>query len=127
RVGLPDAELRVQPDGVTLVQLDTIFYTRRPVFEHSVQLLGYDVDIRAEPAEFRWRHGDGTEQTTTTPGAPYPAMDVIHRYTDAHVTVRASVDVTYRVRWRVNGADWHTLDETLTAAGPRTSVRVKEA
>lgn len=127
RVGLPDAEISVQPEGATLVNFDTIFYTDRPVFTHTVTLLGYEVDIRAEPAEFRWHHGDGTEQITETPGGPYPAMDVIHQYADAHVTVRPRVDVTYRVSWRVDDADWHELDELLTATGSPTTLDVKEA
>lgn len=127
RVGLPAAEVSVQPEDATLVNFDTIFYTDRPVFTRTVTLLGYSVDIEATPSEFLWHHGDGTEQATETPGAPYPEMDVTHQYTDAHVTVHPSVDVTYRVRWRVDDGAWHGIDETLTATGAPTSLRIKEA
>lgn len=126
RVGLPDATVQVQPEEETLVQLPTIFYTDPAGLEESVTLLGFTVDIDAAPVEYDWHHGDGSEQTTTTAGAPYPAKDITHTYTDAHVTVHPSVDVTYQVRWRVDGGEWQTIDQTLTATGPTTDLEIKE-
>ncbi|MGH3358714.1 MAG: hypothetical protein ACRDO7_07905 [Nocardioidaceae bacterium] len=127
RVGLPSATVNIQPEGATLVNFDTIFFTERPEFTRTVSLLGYSVDIAAEPSEYVWHHGDGSSQATTTAGAPYPEMDILHRYSDAHLTVHPSVDVTYRVRWRVDDAGWHSIDEPLTATGPPTALRIKEA
>ena len=128
RIGLPSASIAVQPPGgATLINFDTIFYTQRPDFARTVELLGYSVDIKAQPTRYTWHHGDGTTQTSDGPGAPYPAKTIVHRYSDAHVTVRPSVDVTYKVRWRVGDAAWHALDDTLTASGGSVALEVKEA
>ena len=127
RIGLPSAAITVQPPGgATLINFDTIFSTRRPEFARTVGLLGYSVDIEATPTTYLWHHGDGTSQTSDGPGSPYPAKTIVHRYTNADVTVRPSVDVTYEVRWRVGDADWHALDTTLTASGPSVPLQVKE-
>src|SRR5690606_13086218 len=92
RIGFPRLRVSIQPEGSTLVNLETIFHTSAAPFERSVDILDSTVDLRAEPASFTWHHGDGTTQSTTTPGRPYPAMDVIHQYAKPG-TVRARVDV----------------------------------
>lgn len=127
RIGLPSLQVRVQPDTATLVNFATIFYAEPQTFERTVSLLGFSVDVRAEPSSYRWMFGDGQEATTQSPGAPYPATDITHKYADAHVTVNPRVDVTYEVQYRVDGGAWQALDETLTAQGPATELRIKEA
>lgn len=126
-IGLPSLQVNVQPGGETLVNVDTIFYTQPQPFERSVQLLGFDVDLVAEPVSYQWVHGDGTTATTTVPGRPYPAMDVTHRYETPAEDVQARVDVTYRVRFRVDGGPWTTIAQTLLASGPVAVLDVKEA
>ncbi len=51
----------------------------------------------------------------------------MHEFTDAHTTVRPSVDVTYTARFRVNGGAWQDIAETVTIAGPGGSLRIAEA
>jgi hypothetical protein len=126
-IGLPSLQLKIQPGAETLVNVDAILYTEPQPFERSVELLGFDVDLVAEPVGYRWIHGDGTTATTTGPGRPYPAMDVVHRYTAPSDDVQARVDVTYRVRFRVDGAAWQTIGQTLLASGPTTTLDVDEA
>jgi hypothetical protein len=109
------------------VHLDTIFFAEPEPFARTVQLLGFTVDVEATPGSYAWSFGDGSTSTTSTPGGPYPDKSVTHAYTDAHVTERASVDVTYVVRFRVDGGAWQSIDETVTADGPATAVAVKEA
>jgi hypothetical protein len=127
RIGLPTLETHTQPQDKTLVNFDTIFYTEPHPFSATVTLLGQQVDITAEPTSYTWHHGDGTDTTTRTPGAPYPAKDITHRYTRGDTTVRPRVDVTYTARFRVNGGAWQDIDETVTIAGPQTSLRITEA
>lgn len=127
RLGLPGLPLQVQPADATLVNFDTIFYTEPQPFDHSVTLVGFDVRVVAEPVSYGWWFGDGATLTTGIPGAPYPAKDVIHRYDDAHVTVEPSVDVTYQVRYSVDGGEFQQLETTLTAEGPPTGLRIREA
>ena len=127
RLGLPRLTVRVQPAGETLVNFDTIFYTDPPQWSRSVVLLGFEVDVVATPTGYGWRFGDGTSVSTTGPGAPWPAKDVTHRYTDAHVTVSPRVDTAYEVSYRVDGGDWQTITETVPAAGLPVGLRIREA
>ncbi|MCU1676237.1 MAG: hypothetical protein JWM93_995, partial [Frankiales bacterium] len=111
----------------TLVNVDTNMYAEPRPFERSVTLLGFDVDIVAEPVAYAWFPGDGSSRTTDRPGRPYPAMDVTHRYTAPAHDVRVRVDVTYRVRFRVDGGAWRTIEQTLVATGPAAVLDVKDA
>ncbi|NRQ50489.1 hypothetical protein [Aeromicrobium stalagmiti] len=126
-IGLPSLEVKIQPGEETLVNVATIFYTQPQPFQRSIDLLGFDVDLDATPVRYRWVHGDGTTRSTSRPGRPYPAMDVTHRYRQAADGVRARVDVTYRVRYRVDGGAWQGLGQTLVASGPVAELDVKEA
>ncbi len=126
-IGLPSLQVQIQPGTATLVNVPTIFYTEPERFSRSVTLLGFDVDLVATPVRYRWWHGDGTASTTTKPGRPYPSTDVTHRYRQPAESVSPRVDVTYRVRYRVDGGSWSTIDQTLLASGPTTTLEVKEA
>jgi hypothetical protein len=119
--------VRIQPGDETLVNIETIFYTRPQPFERSIALLGFDIDLSAEPVRYTWVHDDGTASTTSRPGKPYPAMDVTHRYREPADDVHPRVDVTYRVRYRVDGGAWQTIGQTLQASGPAAELDVREA
>jgi len=126
-IGLPRLPVSIQPGERTLVNADTIFSTAPVRFNHSVTLLGFDVDLVATPTSYTWHHGDGTSRSTSKPGRPYPAFDVTHRYRRAADVVRPSVDVTYQVRYRVDGGAWTTISQTITAPGPAAELEVREA
>lgn len=126
-IGLPAVRARTQPAGKTLVNFDTIFFAEPETFQSTITLLAQQVDIEATPAQFTWQHGDGTTAQTQTPGAPYPAKDIVHQYTAAHQTVQTKVDVAYTARFRVNGGAWQDIDESVTIAGPATPLRISEA
>ena len=127
RLGLPSLEARTQPEDKTLVNFATIFYAEPESFARTLTLLGQQVEVEAEPVQFTWHHGDGTSQTTTSPGAPYPSKEITYSYTDAHTTVAPSVDVTYAARFRVGGGGWQDIAETVTIAGPSSPLRISEA
>ncbi len=95
RLTWPQASLVIQPpQGETLVNFDTIFYTTstEPVSQ-SVQLLGAQVEIVATPSAYTW-HWDQAEHATVAAdaepfvtsdhGAPYPDQTITWQYTDAH-------------------------------------------
>lgn len=127
QIGLPSLQVRTQPEDATLVNIPTIFYTRPEDFRRSITLLGFDIDLVADPVRYRWSHGDGTTSSTGRPGKPYPSMDVTHLYEQPAETVKPKVDVIYRVKYRVDGGNWSTLDQTLTATGPLGELEVREA
>ena len=126
-IGLPSLRIQIQPGDKTLVNIPTIFYTQPQPFTRSITLLGFDVDLTAEPTSYQWIHGDGTTTTTTTPGKPYPAKDITHRYRQPAHNIQPRVDVTYQVTYRVDNGPWQTLQQTLLASGPTTQLDVNEA
>ena len=127
RVGLPELVARVQPDGKTLVNLDTIFHTDSAPVSVDLTILGQAVEVVATPQTYHWVFGDGTSRTTSTPGEPYPARTITHRYGKARVTVFPHVEVSYGGRFRVNGGGWQDIGGTVTTVGPPTALRVAEA
>lgn len=125
-VGLPRLDLHIEPHGTTLVNFDTNLYAEPVPFSYTVNLLGNTIDLNAVPVSYTWNHGDGTTQTTTSPGSPYPILEVTHQYQQPG-TVTLSVDVTYRVYYRINGGPGAELSTTITAPGPGHDLRIREA
>ena len=127
RLSLPAAELVVQPpNGRTLVNFETNFFTEQGEFARSVRLLGREVELRIWPESFTWRFGDGVERSTSEPGAAYPNLQVTHRYARKG-RVAPSVDVTYAAQFRVGGGEWRDVDGTVTVPGAPESLRVVTA
>lgn len=127
RIPLPESQLVVQPPGgETLVNFATNFYTEAEPFERSVTLVGQRVDLRIWPSRFGWSFGDGTDTSTTEPGAAYPDLEITHEYTTAG-EVGPSVDTTYSAEFRVNGGAWEPVIGTVTMAGQPVGLQVRTA
>lgn len=125
---LPASTLVIQPpDGLTLVNFDTNFYTTdtRPI-SRTVMLLGRRVTLEATPSTFHWRFGDGERLSTSEPGAPYPDLTVTHNYLRKG-TYRPSLATTYTGRYRVGGGPWRTIPGTVTIDGTGQPLRAIEA
>ncbi len=125
-VPMPRLRLAIQPGGRTLVNVPTILHTRPTTLRRTIDLLGHEVEVRATPVRYTWHHGDGTARTTRSPGKPYPAKTVTHRYRKSSPRLLARVDTTYTVRYRVDGGAWTGLGDTLTATGPSVGLRVDQ-
>ncbi|WP_156391941.1 MULTISPECIES: PKD domain-containing protein [unclassified Nocardioides] len=128
RLKLPAAKLVIQPpDGLTLVNFDTNFYTTstRPI-SRTVTLLGQRVTLEATPAEFEWTFGDGESLATTEPGAPYPALRITHNYLQTG-TYQPSLDTVFTGRYRVGGGPWQQIPGTVTIEGTGQDLRAIEA
>lgn len=127
RLGVPAS--KVEGPAYTLVNLETTFYTRPQPVERSLTIIGYGVDVEITPTSYRWEWGDGSSETSATPGRPYPSTDITHIY--LHDTPRGStavsVDVTYSARFRVDGGSWQTIPDALTIPGAPSDVPVKQA
>lgn len=127
RVPIPAAKLLVQPpNGRTLVNFATNFYTEREEFTRTVRLLGQRVELRITPAQFTWHFDDGESTSTSTPGAPYPKLEVTHDYPEKG-PVSPRVDTTYTALFRVNGGAWQPVPGSVTIPGESVSLDVVEA
>jgi hypothetical protein len=91
-----------------------------------VTLLGQGVDLHIVPSQFGWRFGDGESLATAEPGAPYPDLDVTHRYLKKG-EVAPSVDTTYTATFRVNGGPWRAVPGSVTIAGAAVDLEVLTA
>ena len=127
RIPLPAADLVIQPpNGRTLVNFKTNFYTEQGELSRTVTLLGRQVELRIWPASFQWRFGDGESAQTTEPGAAYPDLQVTHEYTQKG-RVAPSVDTTYAAQFRVGAGPWRDVAGTVTIPGTPQALRVVEA
>jgi len=128
RVGIPPEQ--VEAPNYTLVNLETTFYTTPAPIDRSLTIIGYAVDVHIEPTSYTWQWGDGSSDTTTTPGEPYPNTDVTHTYVHATrdgPSNAVSVDVTHSIRYRVDGGEWLEVPETIAIAGEATGLPIKQA
>jgi hypothetical protein len=128
RVGIPSGDIHAP--HFTLVNLETTFYTRPHRLDRVLTILGYSVDVEIHPTRYTWHWGDGTSQTTETPGQPYPSDDVTHTYrhaTEPEHDLALSVDVTYTGRYRVDGTAWTAIPQPITISGAPTALPVKQA
>jgi hypothetical protein len=126
-LALPGSNLLVQPpNGRTLVNFDTNFFTDAQPLDRTVMLLGQRVDLHIVPSQFGWRFGDGRSLATAEPGSPYPHLDVTHRYLKrGHVA--PSVDTTYAATYRVNGGAWRDVPGSVTIPGAPVDLDVVTA
>lgn len=127
RVPLPAPVIEVQPpNGRTLVNFDTNFYTEAGDLDRTITLLGQQVDLQISAASYTWVFGDGQSLQTTSPGAAYPQLDVTHRYLGAG-GVQVRVDVTYTAQFSVNGGPFAPVPGSVTVAGGSEPLQVVEA
>jgi hypothetical protein len=127
----PASPLVVQPpDGKTLVNFDTNFFTTNSApSTRTVTLIGQRVTIEATPTQYLWHFGsaaDDADRATTDPGAAYPDLRVTYRY--LHVgDVSPRVDTTYAGRYRVGNGPWRQIPATLTVPGTPVALQVVSA
>jgi len=136
-VPLPTPTLGMSPpDGVTLVNLPTIFYTRAEPFGRDVRVLGRRVHLEIAPVSYSWSVGQGGEFETSWPGSPYrrgvtpqddPDAYVTWAYGDAGATEAARVRVVWGATWSLDGRPMGRVPGTVEMTSPAATVTVKEA
>lgn len=132
RLSWPSSELVIQPpDGRTLVNFDTNFYTENAEpTSQQVTLLGQRVTIEATPVRYVWHFDEsGTADDsleTESPGAPYPDLEVTHAYRNA-TDAQPRVDTVYAGRYRVGNQAWRDIPATLTVEGSPVPLEIVEA
>jgi hypothetical protein len=115
------------PDGLTLVNFKTNFYTTTTTpTTLTVTLLDQPVTLEATPATYTWHFGDGQTTSTTEPGAAYPALTITHEYLRKG-DYRPSLSTTYTGRYKIGAGPWQTIPGTVTIDGPTQPLRAIEA
>ncbi|GAA1904475.1 hypothetical protein [Lapillicoccus jejuensis] len=127
-------QITTQPVGnKTLVGLATYYQVNwstagyQPDEVNTVNLLGYQVDIRPRLDHFTYVFGDGDEFGPTKElGGVYPSGTITHQYLKAG-TFTSRVDTTFGADFRVNGGAWTPIPDTVTVPGPGTAIEVHTA
>ena len=123
---LPQLPTRQQPPGNGLVGLPVIFFTDGPTTQaFTLDIRGFTVDITATASSFTWRTGDGTELTTTDPGAPYPDHTISHDY--AGGTWTAALTTTWTGTFSIDGGLTVPVPGSTTTDGPPVTFDVLQA
>jgi hypothetical protein len=123
---LPHLTTRQQPPGNALVNLPVIFFTDSPTTQtFTVDIRGFRVVIDATASGFTWHTGDGTDVTSTDPGAPYPNQTVTHEYRAGSYT--ASLTTTWSATFRVDGGPEQQVPGSTTTDGPPVTFAVLQA
>lgn len=127
RIPLPQSPLIIQPpDGRTLVNFETNFYTEKERLFRSVTLLGQRIELRIDVHSYTWHFDDGEKLRTSDPGAPFPKLQITHNYLQAGA-YRPRLDTTYVADYRVNGGAWQTVPGSVTIEGSPEQLRAVEA
>ena len=92
----------------------------------SDTLGGTTVEVEITPTNYAWSFGDGATMNTVSLGRPYPqASDIGHSYEQSSLSAGGAfpvtVEISFSVRYRVNGGAWQPLDpisRSFTAAYP---------
>lgn len=123
---LPQLPTRQQPPGNALVGLPVVFFTDGPTTQtFTLDIRGFAVDITATASGFTWHTGDGTDLTTTTPGAPYPRHTISHDY--AAGTYTAALTTTWSATFSVDGGLTARVPGSTTTEGTPVTFAVLQA
>lgn len=123
---LPQLPTQQQPPGNGLVGLPVIFFTDGPTTQtFTLDIRGFTVDIVARATGFTWHTGDGTDLTTTTPGAPYPDHTISHDYVSG--TYTASLTTTWSASFSVDGGASVPVPGSTTTDGPPVTFEVLQS
>jgi len=120
--------IRTDPEGWTLVNLDTYFWCADAAGatcvdlgepEQEVTLLGRQVRIRPHVTAYTWRFGDGTSETVA-------AAQATHVYR-SRLTATVTVTLTWSAEYSVGGGAFQPIGGTTTTTSAPLVLPVREA
>ena len=124
----------VEPNGWTVVGLDTNFYATGSAHVVPGTLLGHPADVRFTPVEWWWSYGDGSAASHPSAGATWAALGVgefdatgtSHVYT-RNGTYVIDLDVDYAAEYRFAGGPWVGISGALTVPANRLVIVAGDA
>ena len=124
----------MQPDGWTVVGLDTNFYAEAGPQVIPGTLLGRPADVRFTAVAFHWDYGDGTIAARSTPGATWDQLHVAefdptptsHVYgAEGDYVIHLRID--YRAEYRFDGSGFVPISGTIALAANDLRITVGDA
>lgn len=124
----------MEPNGWTVVGLDTNFYATGSAHVVSGTLLGQPAEVRFTPVEWHWSYGDGSAASHPSAGATWAALGVgefdatgtSHVYT-RNGTFVIDLDVDYAAEYRFAGGPWVGIAGVLTVPANRLVIVAGDA
>ncbi len=110
----------MQPNGWTVVGLDTNFYSTGGVRVVPGSLLGGPAEVRFTPVAFTWAYGDGASRRANTAGGAWASLGIrefdptatSHVYrTKGTYTITLTID--YAVEYRLGSGAWIPIPGAL--------------
>lgn len=126
------------PGGVSLVNIQTLFWVGTPVDVSlgTVRLVGQLVRLRVQLLRVDWDFGDGARETSTGPGKAYTGADPCrtklcpdyfgHVYTH-HGLWRVGARVSWTGQFQVGAGAWRQIPDTVTGPAQFTTVHIYQA
>jgi len=126
--------LSLQPNGWTVIGVETNFIAHTTQHVVSGRLFGALAEVRFTPQAFDWRYGDGSAVSTSEQGASWAQLGVkefsrtatSHRYQSLGMFYPA-VTVRFGVEYRVGGGAWIPVRGQVSADAPAVTVIVQSA
>ena len=136
---LPGVAIGSAWSTTALVNAETILWavTTRDRPLASVTVAGQRVQLRVHFTQARWSYGDGTAETTASPGKPYDRLNDPcttkqcahyrgHTYkTTGRMTI--TLVVIWHAQYRADGGSWQDIDGGIAGPPTRHVITVKEA
>ena len=125
---------RMEPDGWSIVHLDTNFFVDTTAQVQDGVLLGAPASVRFTPTSFHWDYGDGTTTTLATRGGSWTATgveefdstDTSHVFTTTG-SYRISLTIEFRAEYRYSGGDWTAIAGTVPVTTNAIEAIVEDA
>lgn len=113
--------MKMQPDGWSIVGLETNVYAVAKQNAQSGTLLGKPAQVRFTPVGFAWNYGDGTKVHTVSAGyewesgraGEFAQTPTSHIYSEKGTYV-VRVTVVYSAQYRFDGDRWRAVPGTLS-------------
>jgi len=123
-----EAAFLQEPAGWSLPLLPTNVYSTTGATTESGELLGWPIEVRFTPVEYRWNWGDGSQSVTTEPGSSwgarqFSATGTSHVYEISGDYV-VSLEVTFEAAYRFDGGAFQSLPGQITRSGGQRVVDV---
>jgi hypothetical protein len=127
RLPLPAGRANIEPPSLrTLVNIPTNLFVNAAPLTLETDLVGFPVQVRATPARFMWRLGDGSVLKTADAGGPYPDMTTTHTYRQKGA-VSVQLTTIYAGEYSIAGGPWTPIDGEAAVQSPAVALTVLEA
>ncbi|MCU1513816.1 MAG: uncharacterized protein JWO10_906, partial [Microbacteriaceae bacterium] len=131
----PDASVdRMEPNGWTVIGLDTNFFSDGGVLVREGLLLGHPASVRFTAQRFRWAYGDGLNASYRDGGSTWAAQGIAEfdQTSTSHIfraagTFRIDLTVDYSAEYRYATGAWSRISGTLSIPANQLVVSVGDA